>query len=182
MPPGSELRGARIYTPIDDDNSVKWQINWYPTREIMQSAKAGDRLNFPEEEYLPATNEPYSFMRPKAIKANDYLIDWHVHRSERMGIAGVNLQDRCVTENEGPTPILDRGKENLCSGDYATIKARRLLLNAARALRERGIIPPGVRDPGVYRVRATSRVVPDSIPWVDGVKSDVLIAGSTALG
>jgi phenylpropionate dioxygenase-like ring-hydroxylating dioxygenase large terminal subunit len=53
MPPGSELRGARIYTPIDDENSIKWQINWYPTREIMLSVKKSDRLNFPEEDYLP---------------------------------------------------------------------------------------------------------------------------------
>ena len=182
MPPGSELRGARIYTPIDDENSIKWQINWYPTKEIMQSVKKGDRLNFPEEEYLPATHEPYSFIRPKATKANDYLISWDVHGTQRMGIAGVNLQDRCVTENQGPTPILDRSKENLCSGDYTTTKARRMLLNAATALRQRGALPPGVKDPRVYRVRATSKVVPDSIPWVEGVKSDVLVSGSTALG
>ena len=182
MPPGSELRGARIYTPIDDENSIKWQINWYPTKEIMQSVKKGDRLNFPEEEYLPATGEPYSFIRPKALKSNDYLIDWDVHRSKRMGIAGVNLQDRCVTENEGPTPILDRSKENLCSGDYATIRARRMLLKAAKDLRERGTPPPGVKDPRVYRVRATSTIVPDSTPWVEGVKSEVLVSGSTALG
>jgi hypothetical protein len=182
MPPGSELRGARIYTPIDDENSIKWQINWYPTREIMQSVKVGDRLNFLEEDYLPATNEPYSFIRPKAIKANDYLINWDVHRSQRMGITGVNLQDRCVTENEGPTPILDRSKENLCSGDYTTIKARRMLLSAAKGLRDHGTPPPGIRDPRVYRVRATSKVVPDSMPWVEGVKGDVLVSGSTALG
>jgi phthalate 4,5-dioxygenase len=130
---------------------------------------------------LPATNEPYSFIRPRAIKANDYLMNWDVHRRQRMGITGVNLQDRCVTENEGPTPILDRSKENLCSGDYATIKARRMLLSAAKALRDHGTPPPGVRDPGVYRVRAAAKVVPDSIPWVEGVKSDILMSGSTAL-
>ena len=181
MPPGSDLRGARIYTPIDDENSIKWQINWYPTREIMEAAQVGDRLNFPEEDYLPATNEPYSFIRPRAIKANDYLMNWDVHRRQRMGITGVNLQDRCVTENEGPNPILDRSKENLCSGDYATIKARRMLLSAAKALRDHGTPPPGVRDPRVYRVRAAAKVVPDSIPWVEGVKSDILMSGSTAL-
>jgi phenylpropionate dioxygenase-like ring-hydroxylating dioxygenase large terminal subunit len=182
MPPGSELRGARIYTPIDDENSIKWQINWYPTKEIMQSVKKGDRLNFEEEEYLPDNHEPYGFIRAKACKANDYMIKWDVHRSKRMGITGVNLQDRCVTELQGPTPILDRSKENLCSGDYATIRARRMLLKAAKELRERGTPPPGVKDPRVYRVRATSTVVPVSQPWVEGVKSEVLVAGSTALG
>ena len=181
MPPGSELRGARIYTPIDDEHSIKWQINWYPSKEIMQSVKRGDRLNFAEEEYLPATHEPYSFIRPKAQKSNDYLIDWQVHQGKRMGIAGVNLQDRCITENEGPTPILDRNKENLCSGDYTTIRARRMLLKAAKALRDDGTPPPGVRDPRVYRVRATAKVVANSMPWVEGVRSEVLVPGSTAL-
>ncbi|HWP58093.1 MAG TPA: Rieske 2Fe-2S domain-containing protein [Candidatus Acidoferrales bacterium] len=181
MPPGSDLRGARAYVPIDDENSIKWQINWFPTREIMLGSKEQDRKNFPEEDYLPATHEPFSFIRPKATKANDYLINWEVHKSKRMGIAGVNLQDRCITENEGPTPILDRTKENLCSADYTTIKARRMLLGAARALREKGTPPPGVRDPKVYRVRATSMVLPDSQPWVEGVKKEVLIPESTAL-
>jgi phenylpropionate dioxygenase-like ring-hydroxylating dioxygenase large terminal subunit len=182
MPPGSELRGARIYTPIDDENSIKWQISWYPSREIMQSVKEKDRMDFEAEDYLPATTEPYGFIRSKANKTNDYLIDWEVHRTKRLGISGVNLQDRCVTENEGPTPILDRTKENLCSADHATIKARRALLNAAKDLRERGICPPGVHDPRVYRVRGTSKIIPDSVPWVEGVKNDVLITRSTALG
>jgi len=179
MPPGSDLRGARIYVPIDDENSIKWQISWFPTRELWQKSKA-DRMNFEEENYLPATHEPYSFIRPKATKANDYLINWEIHRSKRMGITGVNLQDRCVTENEGPTPILDRSKENLCSGDYSTIKARRMMLRAAQDLHEKGTPPPGAHDPKVYRVRGTSQVVSESVPWVEGVKSEVLIAGSTA--
>jgi phenylpropionate dioxygenase-like ring-hydroxylating dioxygenase large terminal subunit len=181
MPPGSELRGARIYTPIDDENSIKWQIGWYPTREIMQSIKERDRMNFDEEDFLPSTGEPYGFIRSKANKANDYLIDWDIHRTKRFGISGVNLQDQCVTENEGPTAILDRTKENLCSADYATIKARRLLLNAAKVLRERGAPSPGIRDPRIYRIRGTSKIISESTPWVEGVKSDVLLEGSTSL-
>ena len=51
-----------------------------------------------------------------ANKANDYLMNWELHKTRRFGIAGVNLQDVCVTENEGPTPILDRTKEHLGAG------------------------------------------------------------------
>ena len=68
----------------------------------------------------------------KARRSNDYLIDWEIHKARRMGIAGVNLQDVCVTENEGPGPIMDRTKEHLCAGDISTIKARLKLLNAAK--------------------------------------------------
>ena len=97
-----------------------------------------------------------------------------------MGIAGVNLQDRCVTENEGPSPILDRTQENLCSGDMTTIKARRMLLAAAKALREQGVVPPGVRDASIYRVRAVSKIIPDGTDWVEGVKDDVTVATRAA--
>jgi hypothetical protein len=49
------------------------------------------------------------------------------------------------------------------------IKARLMLLDSAKALRERGIVPPGARDPGVYRVRGASTVVPEDVHWVEGV-------------
>jgi phenylpropionate dioxygenase-like ring-hydroxylating dioxygenase large terminal subunit len=172
MPPGGDLRAARMWIPIDDENCIKWMIQWFPTRDIKESSKERVRT-FDEELYAPATPEPYGFIRPKAQKINDYLINWQSHKTRRMGVTGVNLQDRCVQENEGPTQILDRSLENLCSGDMSIIKARRMLLDAAKALRERGAIPPGARDPSVYRVRAASKVVPDTIPWGEAARKDV---------
>jgi hypothetical protein len=150
-------------------------IQWFPSRALKETSKESVRYR-DEEMYAPPTNEPYGFIRPKAQKQNDYLIDWEVHCTRRMGIAGVNLQDRCVTENEGPSPILD----HLCSGDMTTIKARRMLLNAAKALREQGIVPPGAKDPSIYRVRAVSKIIPDSINWIEGIKDEVTIAPRAA--
>src|SRR5262245_11044053 len=175
MPPGGDLRGARIYVPIDDESCVKWQIGWYPTREIMEQTKETPRLVQSDEAHIDASNQPFGFIIPKANKANDYLIDWETHTSRRIGIAGVNLQDMCVTENQGPTPILDRTKENLCSGDQTTFKARRILLRLAKALREQGAVPVGVRDPSIYHVRAASQVVPDNMNWVEWVKDKVTV-------
>jgi len=99
-----------------------------------------------------------------------------LHKSRRFGIAGVNLQDVCVTENEGPTPILDRTKENLCAGDMTVIKARRMLLDAAQAWRERNAYPPGARDAGVYRVRGCAVVIDDAMDWVEGARDAVTVA------
>ncbi len=177
MPPGGELRAARMWIPIDDENSIKWMLQWFPTERIMESNKEKEKvMRYDEEVYGPATNEqPYGFIRPKANRANDYLINWETHRTRRMGIAGVNLQDRCVQENEGPTPILDRTKENLCDGDWTIIRARRMLLEAATALNIHGTVPPGARDASAYRFRAAAKVVPDSASWVEGVKEDVTV-------
>jgi len=179
MPPGSDLRGARIWLPIDDENCIKWMIQWFPSRAVKESSKETVR-NQDQEMYASPTHEPYGFIRPKAQRTNDYLINWDIHGTRRMGIAGVNLQDKCVTENEGPGPILDRTKENLCSADMTTIKARRMLLNAAKALRENGVVPPGAREAALYRVRAVSKVIPESVNWVEGIKEDVTVTSNAA--
>jgi phthalate 4,5-dioxygenase oxygenase subunit len=180
MPPGGDYRGARAYVPIDDESCVKWQIGWYPTRETMEKTKETPRLIQKDEEHSEPTTQPYGFIIPKANKSNDYLINWETHLKRRVGITGVNLQDMCVTEWQGPTPILDRTKEHLCSGDQTTGKARRMLLRLAKALRDHGTTPLGVREPEIYRVRGTSVVVPDNLNWADAVKDRVTVAKNAA--
>jgi hypothetical protein len=101
MPPGGDLRGARIYMPIDDESCVKWQIAWYPNRETKEKSQETPRLIQENEEFTEATNQPFGFIIPKANKSNDYLVDWNTHKDRRMGITGVNLQDMCVTEGQG---------------------------------------------------------------------------------
>ena len=44
-------------------------------------------------------------------------------------------------------PIMDRTKEHLGTADATIIRVRRRMLEAARALRERGVTPPGVESP-----------------------------------
>jgi phthalate 4,5-dioxygenase oxygenase subunit len=176
MPPGGDQKQARAYIPVDDESCVKWQIKWYPSQSVKESSKESVRAPFAEEAYDPPTNSvPFGHVRTKAKRSNDYLMDWEIHRARRFGIAGVNLQDVCVTENEGPTPILDRTKENLCLGDLSVIKARRMLLDAAQALRQNGTIPLGARDPSVYGVRGTSTVVSNEVDWVEGVRAAVTV-------
>ncbi len=176
MPPGGDVKQARAYVPVDDENCVKWQIKYYPSDSAKLATDEKPLAPFAGEAYEPPTNAvPFGHIRTQAKRSNDYMINWETHKTRRFGVAGVNLQDVCITENEGPTPILDRTKEHLCAGDLSTIKARMMLLNAARALRERGDIPAGVRDPKVYGVRGASKAVPDSIYWFDGVKEAVTV-------
>jgi len=176
MPPGGDVKQARAYVPVDDENCVKWQIKYYPSDSAKLATDEKPLAPFAGEAYEPSTNAvPFGHIRTQAKRSNDYMINWETHKTRRFGVAGVNLQDVCITENEGPTPILDRTKEHLCAGDLSTIKARMMLLNAARALRERGDIPAGARDPRVYGVRGASKAVPDSIYWFDGVREAVTV-------
>ena len=140
-------RKSRAFVPVDDENCViKWQVRWYPSEEIANNTKEQVRESFPEAAYDPPTNSvPFGNIRMKAKRSNDYLIHWETHKTRRVGIAAVNLQDVCITENEGPGPIMDRSKEHLCTGEISTIKARLMLLNSAKALRENRTVPPGAR-------------------------------------
>ena len=176
MPPGGDQKQARAYVPVDDQSCVKWQIKWFPSKSIKETSKETLRGAFAEEAYDAPTNAlPFGHVRMKAKKENDYLMNWELHKSRRFGIAGVNLQDVCVTENEGPSPILDRTKENLCAGDLTIIKARQMLLEAAQALRDQGATPAGARDPAVYRVRGCAAVIPDQVDWMEGARESVTV-------
>jgi phthalate 4,5-dioxygenase len=176
MPPGGDQKQARAYVPVDDESCVKWQIKWFPSKRIKAASKETLRGAFAEEAYdAPMNALPFGHVRMKAKKDNDYLINWDLHKARRFGIAGVNLQDVCVTENEGPSPILDRTKENLCAGDLTIIRARQMLLEAAQALRDQSAPPAGARDPAVYRVRGCAVVIPDQVDWMEGARQSMTV-------
>ena len=43
-------------------------------------------------------------------------------------------------------------------------------MNAANALREQGVTPPGVDHPEIYRVRSASVVLPKEVSWVEATE------------
>jgi hypothetical protein len=47
---------------------------------------------------------------------------------------------------------------------------RRLLIKYARELRDNGIIPPGVDNPDVYKVRSGGIVLPNGVPAIEATK------------
>jgi phthalate 4,5-dioxygenase len=63
-------------------------------------------------------------------------------------------------------PIYDRSKERLGTSDVMVIRIRRRLLEAARALDERDVTPPGVDSPQVYGVRSGGVILPEGADWL----------------
>jgi phthalate 4,5-dioxygenase oxygenase subunit len=72
-------------------------------------------------------------------------------------------------------PIVDRTKENLVSTDNGIIMARHRLLRAAKALVEKGTVPPGV-DPQHQRVRSAAVVLPREKPYKDAAKQHLRVS------
>ena len=107
--------------------------------------------------------------RPLANKDNDYLIDRAAQKAGKTfsGVAGFAMQDASLQESMGP--ICDRTKENLVSTDNGIIMARHRLMRAAKALADKGIMPPGV-DPAHHKVRSAAVVLPPDQAFKDAAK------------
>jgi hypothetical protein len=129
------------------------------------------RLIQPNVPLVPEnTTDWYGRFRLVQDIENDYLIDREAQRSGKSftGIAGVFSEDHAVTETMGP--VLDRANEHVGTADIMVIQIRRRLMDAAAALVDHKITPPGVDDPEVYRTRAASCVIPSDVDWLEATE------------
>jgi phthalate 4,5-dioxygenase oxygenase subunit len=172
------------YVPMDDEHTLQWEIfvNAAPTprasfgTEIAGSTKREEKARSegasrrPGSVYLPATTGWYGRFNLDQNLDNDYLVDREAQRSGRSfsGIPGVRQQDMAVTETMGP--IYTRDREHLGTSDSMIIRARRRWIEAARALNDDGVLPPGVDDPTIYRQRSGEVLLPRSVDWWEGTR------------
>jgi hypothetical protein len=116
---------------------------------------------------VPNTTGWYGRFRLEANASNDYKIDRDKQRRREdfTGIPGIHTQDQAITESMGT--IYDRSTERLGTSDVMVIRVRRRLMEAARALADRGVTPPGVDNPEVYRQRSGGAFLPRDANWID---------------
>jgi phthalate 4,5-dioxygenase len=160
-PRGDHPVHGHFWIPIDDENCWVFTFDYLPVRALTtgerQAMKDGYGVH---NEYVPGT------YRPLQNKDNDYMMDREAQRRGETfsGIKGIAMQDASLQESMGP--IVDRTKERLVSADSGIIKARRKLVQAALALRDEGVTPPGV-DPAHHRVRSVAIVLPKDESFVE---------------
>jgi phthalate 4,5-dioxygenase oxygenase subunit len=156
------------WVPLDDHHVMKWEVRWNPERPLTEGERAAlwteDPGGFVEE-----TADPLTHWRPAASPANDYFADFEAQRTKRFsGLPSVNLQDKAILETM--LPIVDRTQEHLGTADVMIIRTRQRLIEAAKALRDHGTIPPGVDDPTVYHLRSATAILHDDERWLDAVR------------
>ncbi len=177
MPPtdlDEKITQSHIWVPMDDAKSINWMVTWHPdrplTREEIDINVAGRGAHVCD--FLPPTSDPYGDIRTSANRHNDYGMDWEAHRTRMFcGIPGFGVQDQAIQESQGE--IVDRRLEHLGSSDTAIIQVRRRLLNAARALRDKGTPVPGA-DPASFFVRSTSVLLAPGESWVEAAMGRVV--------
>jgi phenylpropionate dioxygenase-like ring-hydroxylating dioxygenase large terminal subunit len=163
-PRGDHPVHGHFWVPIDDENCWVFTFDYLPVRALtaaeLQAMKDGHGVH---NEFVPGT------YRPLQNRDNDYMMDRVAQRRGESfsGIKGIAMQDASLQESMGP--IVDRSKERLVAADSGIIKARRKLVNAALALRDEGITPPGV-DTKHHRVRSAATVLPTDASFLEACR------------
>jgi nitrite reductase/ring-hydroxylating ferredoxin subunit len=172
---------VRAWVPLDDGHVMFWSFEVPASRQGRAAAGGASTLARDGRpvaaagarpgrfEFLPDTTDWLGTFRLTQHRGNDYRIDRAAQRTQSFtGIAGIHQQDQAATESMGP--IIDRTGEHLGSSDAMVIRTRRRLLGAARALRDGGVVPPGVDDPAVYRCRSGGVVLPRDADWLEATR------------
>jgi hypothetical protein len=161
--------GGKVWMPIDDYNTLI--MEWRPAR------KRDVPREFTDAAHMGTGRQPYGYKpddpmvpwgnwRLQADADNYWLRDRSLEKDQMyLGIYSNPLQDSAVQVTMGA--IYDRTHEYLGTTDKAIIAFRRVMLDAAKAYRDRGELPATVEDPALYRVRGTAAKLPKEMNWIE---------------
>ena len=158
IPPNDRYNLSILNIPLDDTNTMFYFIAWSDKEGIDQemwrkfcAAQVGVDLDA-------------NFRRIRT-RANNYLQDRDAMKlGSHTGIQGIPNQDIAMWETMGP--IADRSRERLGASDIAIVQFRRIMVDAARKLRDGG--PPiGASAQSIPHVKLKSfeGIVPKSAHW-----------------
>ena len=159
IPPNNEYKVATLLAPADDHNTVFHFIAWREDGGGIDQ-KAWRKFNVAQ----PGIDLDRSFNNLRT-RANNYGQDRNAMRlGDFTGIRGIPNQDIAMWETMGP--IADRTREKLGASDLAVVEFRRLMVDAARQMRDQGIAI-GRTDPHIAhtQIRSFEGVVPKSTDW-----------------
>jgi len=165
------LRNWRSWVPIDDTTCVVIGVTFHPRRSLTPQERSHPRTptwtwTIAPHYRAPATTRPFGRWRSTLGLHNDLGIDRQVQRTQNFsGIPEFWAQDAAPQLSMGA--IFDRTTEHLGSSDLAIIAVRRSLLDAARALRERGALPGEIMQPECYAVRSDALLLQVGESWFD---------------
>lgn len=158
IPPNNAYNVASVIVPMDDTSTMFYFIAWSHSGGVEQDAWR--RFNAAQV----GIDLDASF-RPVRTRENNYLQDRaSMKLGDFTGIEGIPNQDIAMWESMGA--IADRSKEMLGTSDLAVAKFRRLMVNAAKTMRDGGGAI-GTSKPRIphAKLAAFEGVVPKTSPW-----------------
>jgi phenylpropionate dioxygenase-like ring-hydroxylating dioxygenase large terminal subunit len=172
VPPGTLAikRQFRAWVPMDDDHVLYFGVSAPQYAKLEKDPEAQKRQFKRVQEMVPDGTGWYERSRPRAQEENDYLIDREMQKNGESytGLPSVFLEDQALTESMGY--IYQRTQEHLGTTDSMIIRVRRALIRAAEALREQGVVPPGVDSPEAYAQRSGGVILPRNVDWFEATR------------
>jgi phthalate 4,5-dioxygenase oxygenase subunit len=179
---------VRGWVPLDDEHTMYVVLWWKRGVSAMTLKDPAFKDGTPvggmgrRNEFLPNTTDWLGRFRLAANAGNDWGMDRAAQHDNAIfsGIESIHLQDQAVTESMGA--ILDHTLEHLAPSDLMITRTRRRLLLAARALRDKGVPPPGVDNFEVFRdARGGYFVSGDANGWQDAYAEQLAAASRPRL-
>jgi phthalate 4,5-dioxygenase oxygenase subunit len=136
---------ARAWVPMDDKHTMFVSMVWNKASRSMPLADGKPIPGAtPVLHFQPNSTDWYGRYRPVQRSENDYLIDRAAQRNNTVytGIDYIHMQHQAIAESMGD--IVDHSFEHLAPSDQMITPTRGRLILAARALRDKGTVPPVV--------------------------------------
>jgi len=158
IPPNDRYDLSILNIPLDDTNTMFYFIAWSEGEGIDQQAW---------REFCGAQvgiDLDASFRRTRT-RENNYLQDREAMKlGSHTGIQGIPNQDVAMWETMGP--IADRSRERLGASDVAIVQFRRIMVDAARKVRDGGpAIGTSSRHVPHVKLKSFEGIVPKTTPW-----------------
>jgi phenylpropionate dioxygenase-like ring-hydroxylating dioxygenase large terminal subunit len=165
--------------PVDDVTTYRYNFTTQPPQNPrgLGGPPFFTYEKYPFEMMRTVGGGPTGDMPRNYTRANDYGIDRVAQKGiSYSGIPDFRSQDNMATETAGP--VYDRTREHLGSTDVAVIRMHRLLLRAAKGLREHDATPPALSGSGDFRsIRGAEKILEPGEDWrVLGTDDDPLVA------
>jgi len=169
IPPNDRYNLSILNIPQDDVSTMFYFIAWSERDGIEQE----DWRRFCGAQVGVDLDANFRRIR---TRDNDYLQDREAMRhGSHTGIHGIPNQDIAMWETMGP--IADRSRERLGASDIAIVQFRRIMVDAARRVRDGGeaIGASGERVPHV-KLKSFEGIVPKTTDWTTLAVSDEELA------
>ena len=151
-----------VISPVDDTHHLLF-FGYFG--DTPHSAKPPEEIAMQTLDYSP---DPFDYTGLRGDRGNAWGQDRTIMSRGHFTGFGRSLLEEDAVVQTSMGPILDRTEETLCSSDVAVAQARRMLLDALRAV-EAGELPPGsARAPdGVRLPNAVEMIVGEGQRWED---------------
>jgi phthalate 4,5-dioxygenase len=162
FPANKGYGNLQAFVPIDDTRTMLYFVKYHYDRPMDEAER---QLHYAWSKARPGIDVDGEY-RTKRTRENGWLQDRDAMEAGTSfsGIAGVQVEDSVVQESMGA--IYDRTLEHLGASDIAVIRMRRLMLEAARALADKGEAPFAVARRTDYSdIQPLERIIPLTDAW-----------------